>query len=700
MPKKSDVIIRISGSAESLSNEFKRIQKDSQALENALSKASKISATAFAGLAGGIGLAVSQAAKFEQIETQFQTLTGSAQKATKVIKNLSDFSARTPFAFEDIANAGKQLIAFGFEAETVTDRLQEIGDVSAATGANFKEVSLIFGQISAAGKLTGERLLQLQERAIPIGPALAETMGVAEESIKDLVSKGQVDFETFQKAFASLSAKGGIAFKGLEKQSNTLGGQLSTLKDNFVLIVAALGKQFLPAIKSATKSMTAFLQVLRNNPEITKVAGIVLGIGTALAGLATVLSTTALVALKFITTWKALNATLGLTPKLAAAAKASFIGIKRVLGFFAKNPLALLALAIVTLILSFKEVRSVALATFSGIYNGAIELGNNLKKIFSDLGNLITAAFSFDTEKITASFEKLKGTLLQAGLDSALAFKQGFDEELDYQAAQEKLEEALETQKEKLEVHGEELGELEAEQLTRREELEAAHREQMANIAGQFRDAEIDADLRYHRALIQADLKEKKQRTFEEQKFGKQNAKIRAFFRSEDVKNFKSTLGALSSLMSSGSRRLFELGKASSIARATINIAEGVTKAWSRGPLLGPIGAAAVGIAGAVQLANIAGTTFQAQQGFSGSGSPFGERFVSTFTPREIVVPERFSEGIKKGEFALTRREDSDGGFSGQERKVSLELSFVGDAAELIEVKKIEDQRTGTFVNG
>lgn len=699
MPQKSDVIIRISGSAESLRNEFRKISKDSEALQNALSRASKVSATAFAGLAGGIGLAVSQAAKFEQIESQFITLTGSVQKANKVIKDLSDFSAKTPFAFEDIAKAGKQLISFGFEASEVRQRLQEIGDVSAATGANLGDLTLIVGQVAAAGKLTGERLLQLQERAVPIGPALAETLGVAESAVKDLVSKGKVDFETFQKAFQSLSAEGGIAFGGLEKQSQTLGGQISTLKDNFVLLTVDLGKQFLPAIKVATAQITKFFQVIRENPELIKTAAYALGIATAFTGLAAVTTGLAAVALKFATVWSAVNTTLGLTPKLAAAAKLAFAGLTKVIRFLAKNPIALLVLAIVSLIVYFREARITAIAVFSGIYTAALKLGDKLSKIFMDIGKLLNSIFTFDKSQIESAFNELASTLKEVGKDLGKAYNEGFDEEVDYQLAQEKLEQSLEKRGETLDQASEDDHDRDSKKLTRREELEQEHKLRMQEIKDQSRDLDLGADLLYKQELAKRELKEKKQRLMEEQEFGKANAKIRAFFRKTDVQNFADTLGTLSTLMRSGNRRLFELGKAAAFARATINIAEGITKAWSRGPILGPIGAAAVGIAGAVQLGSITGAQFNAAQGFSGSGSPFGERFVSTFTPREIVVPERFSEGIKKGEFALTRREDQDSPIGAQQR-TTLEISFKGDAAELLEIKKIEDQRSGVFVNG
>ncbi len=91
------------------------------------------------------------------------------------MSDLQQFAATTPFQLPGLANAASQLLSFGFAQEEVIDRLKVLGDIAAGSGSDIKEITLIFGQVAAAGKLTGERLLQLQERAIPIGPAIAET---------------------------------------------------------------------------------------------------------------------------------------------------------------------------------------------------------------------------------------------------------------------------------------------------------------------------------------------------------------------------------------------------------------------------------------------------------------------------------------------------------------------------------------------
>lgn len=202
--------------------------------------------------------------EIETLRTQFEVLTGSVGQANKAVEDLQQFAATTPFQFKDLAKSQQRLLSFGFTLEEVQDRLGDIGDVAAASGADIGELSLIFGQVRAAGKLTGERLLQLQERAIPIGPAIAKSLGVAESSVRDLVSNGKVDFATFEEAFRSLNDTGEFAFEGMTKRSRTLEGRISTLRDNFELLQANIGSRLGPAFKALVSTVTTFIQRIQN----------------------------------------------------------------------------------------------------------------------------------------------------------------------------------------------------------------------------------------------------------------------------------------------------------------------------------------------------------------------------------------------------------------------------------------------------
>lgn len=212
---------------------------------------------------------IEAASKMEDLEVQFKTLTGSAGQAKKIMKDLTSFAASTPFQLEGLAKVSSQLLSFGFQVDEIQPKLKRIGDVAAASGTGLGELGLIFGQVSAAGKLTGERLLQLQERGIPILDALADATGKPSSAIRDMVSKGQIDFKTFEEAFNSLSDKGGFAFEGMIAKSKTFSGVVSTLSDNWTLFSAEVGKALLPIAKGlatfAIQSIQAFdVNIIKN----------------------------------------------------------------------------------------------------------------------------------------------------------------------------------------------------------------------------------------------------------------------------------------------------------------------------------------------------------------------------------------------------------------------------------------------------
>jgi tape measure domain-containing protein len=246
--------------------------------------ASAAVSAAFSKLSGALGTFISEsfevAQSTERITTQLETLTGSTETAEAVMRDLVDFTSKTPFRLEGVAEAANQLLAFGFSADTIKSRIEDIGDVAAGSNSDLQEVALIYGQVAAAGKLTGERLLQLQERAIPIGPALAKTLGVAESSVKKLVSEGRVGFDEFASAFESLSAKGGLFEGAVQKQAETLGGALSTLNDNIALTQKKFGDAFGPALTSlAQDASNAINEFILKNNEMNDI----LGNGTVMA---------------------------------------------------------------------------------------------------------------------------------------------------------------------------------------------------------------------------------------------------------------------------------------------------------------------------------------------------------------------------------------------------------------------------------
>ena len=169
----------------------------------------------------------------EQLEVAFEVLTGNAKDGRKAIASLMEFSDRTPLAPEEVVAAGRSLIAFGTNADDVVGVLERIGNVASGIGAPLGDIAEIYGKAQVQGRLFGEDMNQLAGRGIPIFESIADVMGVAKGEVKGLVAEGRVGFPELEKAFAKMSGDGGRFAGMLEKQSNTLGGQLSTLSGKF-----------------------------------------------------------------------------------------------------------------------------------------------------------------------------------------------------------------------------------------------------------------------------------------------------------------------------------------------------------------------------------------------------------------------------------------------------------------------------------
>ena len=225
---------QISGVKSQLSSLSKAALPASQAV----AKMFTVAAVAAGGLVIG---SIKVAAELETVETGFRVLLGSGEAASKMMKDLQDFAATTPFQFPQLAEGARLLAAFGFEAESIIPNMRMLGDVSAAVNMPVQELAELYGKAKVQGRLFMEDINQLTGRGIPIIGELAKIFGVTEGEIRDLVSTGQVGFEHIEQAFINMTSEGG-KFEGMMvEMSQTIGGKWSTFKDNLTLTMQTIG---------------------------------------------------------------------------------------------------------------------------------------------------------------------------------------------------------------------------------------------------------------------------------------------------------------------------------------------------------------------------------------------------------------------------------------------------------------------------
>ncbi len=204
-----------------------------------------------------------QAAEVESQRRSLEVLTGSAQRAGQIVKELQDLGAVTPFTSSELIDAAKRLQAFGVETNKVVETTRRLADVSGATGAELQGLVTAYGQVQAKGRLQGEELLQFQERGVALQQVLREEYGLSGEEFQKALEKGRISAEAVEFAIQKLTDAGGKYANGAIAQSDTLNGRLSTLQDSIQVLAQTIGKTLAPVFQWALTQATAVVSEIQ-----------------------------------------------------------------------------------------------------------------------------------------------------------------------------------------------------------------------------------------------------------------------------------------------------------------------------------------------------------------------------------------------------------------------------------------------------
>lgn len=205
----------------------------------------------------------------EQLNIAFTTFLGSAEKAKKLMAELTKFSIITPFTPDQVNRAAKTLLAFGTQAKDIIPTLKMIGDVSSGTGKDLAEMAVIFGQIQSTGRLMGQDLLQLINAGFNPLQIISEKTGKSVKVLKEEMEKGLISFDMVKQAFKDATSEGGLFFNLMEKQSESVGGKLSTIAGNLDEVMKAVFasntgiiKSFVDVLEDASEGLLAFFETV------------------------------------------------------------------------------------------------------------------------------------------------------------------------------------------------------------------------------------------------------------------------------------------------------------------------------------------------------------------------------------------------------------------------------------------------------
>ena len=226
------------------------------------------------------GGGLSRAMKLDQANFKLMGLLQDDAKQVAAIMDDVDYGVSgTAYSLDAAASVAAQLAASGMRAgDGMQHALRGISGVAAMTGSTYEDIGRIYTQIAGQGRMMGDQLLQLSGRGMNAAATLAKYLNTTEAEVRDMVSKGKIDFqtfadimdqeygehakkanETFEGAFANVKSAlakiGANFYKSLIEQNGPLVGILNTVR----LKINDIKEVTLPFVESASKGVAKLI---------------------------------------------------------------------------------------------------------------------------------------------------------------------------------------------------------------------------------------------------------------------------------------------------------------------------------------------------------------------------------------------------------------------------------------------------------
>lgn len=212
-----------------------------------------------AALTFGTMKASSLAREMEQASISFEVFLGSAKKAGTMIGSITEMANVTPFTRTELMDSAKMMLNFGIAQDKIMPHLQMLGDISGGNASKMHLMTLAFSQMSAAGRLMGQDLLQMINAGFNPLQEISTKTGISMGKLKKLMEDGAISTNMVEAAFKSATSAGGRYFGMMDKQSQTFEGRLSTLKDKTEIWATSWGDsintKLSPVLDSLIKSI-------------------------------------------------------------------------------------------------------------------------------------------------------------------------------------------------------------------------------------------------------------------------------------------------------------------------------------------------------------------------------------------------------------------------------------------------------------
>lgn len=225
------------------------------------------------GLSQAISGGMSRALNLEQasfmLKNTFKDAEDTEAEVEKVMNAVNDSVTGTRYGLDQAAKAAAQLTASGVEVGNgMEEALAGIAGLATIANTDYDSISHIFTAVAGQGKLMTIQMRQLELRGVNVAAEMAKVWPQihngatkTEEEIRDMVSKGKIDFNEFSQAM-------NLAFGDSSKKANeTFTGALANMKAAISRIGALFAVPYIENMRKIFVSMIGVFNALKKSIE-------------------------------------------------------------------------------------------------------------------------------------------------------------------------------------------------------------------------------------------------------------------------------------------------------------------------------------------------------------------------------------------------------------------------------------------------
>ena len=181
-------------------------------------------------MTAGIGAVSRLGMQAQTTATAFNVLVGSQEKSSAILGDLYKYADDTIWDRKELIASAQTMLGFGSSVETVTSDLKMLGDIAMGDKNRLQQLALVFGQISSAGKLQGQDLMQLVNAGYNPLQDIAKMTGQTMSEVRKQMSDGAIGIDMVRKAMKMATSEGGRYDGMTEKLAETSAGKFDQMK--------------------------------------------------------------------------------------------------------------------------------------------------------------------------------------------------------------------------------------------------------------------------------------------------------------------------------------------------------------------------------------------------------------------------------------------------------------------------------------